>query len=65
MGGFVLTFVFGFVLGVTDPTLATLTIVVFSYQLTWLCSFTLRIQNIWHKNSDFVGLAYCRSKHCE
>ncbi|WVQ95955.1 hypothetical protein IAU59_003054 [Kwoniella sp. CBS 9459] len=40
MTAFWVTFVYGMVLGVMEPTL------------------TLRVQQVWHKNSDFVGLVY-------
>ncbi|OCF34316.1 hypothetical protein I316_03830 [Kwoniella heveanensis BCC8398] len=40
MTAFWVTFVYGMVLGVLEPTL------------------TLRVQEVWHKDSDFVGLVY-------
>ncbi|WVF68416.1 hypothetical protein IAT40_003181 [Kwoniella sp. CBS 6097] len=40
MTAFWITFVYGMVLGVLEPTL------------------TLRVQEVWHKDSDFVGLVY-------
>ncbi|CAD6570457.1 MAG: hypothetical protein TREMPRED_005852 [Tremellales sp. Tagirdzhanova-0007] len=43
MSGFLMTFVYGIVLGSLDPTL------------------TLRVQSVWGKNSEFVGLIYLAS----
>lgn len=60
MNGALMTFIFGMVLGVLDPTY------VLSPHVKWLMLFslTLRVQTVWDKNADFVGLVYRLSHPC-
>jgi len=56
VSAFLMTFIFGLVLGTLDPTYASKRSIEAS--LTHLHRLTLRVQAVWHKNSAFVGLIY-------
>jgi hypothetical protein len=57
MTGVMMTAIFGLVDGALDPTYVS----VLSSVVWLMISLTLRVAEVWHKDSDFIGLIYCMS----